>query len=446
MLWKVDMMKQAVEAGLVSEDVPLAFFWNLTEFQKQIQELKAAFPSHWLHTVATKANPLQRIILAAREAGAGAEGASIGEMTLAMNIHEPANIMLDSPAKTKREIYTALCAGVGLTLDNESELERVAKIRDTVIAEGRAITSVMGIRINPQIGTGRIATFSVSKKYSKFGVPIERREALLAAYRNYPFLNMVHVHAGSQSYTLEQIAGAIRIAVDFANEVNAERAAEGKPPQVTVIDIGGGLTVNFATEENTPSFAEWRKVLEEHVPELFTGEVYKKVITEYGRRLLAKQGVIVSRIEYTKVAGGRRIVLQHAGADVCVRTVYRGEAWPLRISAFNTSGNYLPPASEEELKTILPADVAGPCCIEDTLTPNLRNLPEVHEGDYLMIHDTGAYFHSSWSYYNCRLAPALYCFYEPREGEKIHFETIRPMGTLDECLSFFQTTGDAKRN
>lgn len=60
--WKVRVMREVARQGLITEDSPLAFLWNLTEFQRQIQEAKDAFPSHFLHTVASKANPLIRIM------------------------------------------------------------------------------------------------------------------------------------------------------------------------------------------------------------------------------------------------------------------------------------------------------------------------------------------------------------------------------------------------
>jgi diaminopimelate decarboxylase len=45
----------------------------------------------------------------------------------------------------------------------------------------------------------------------------------------------------------------IRKCVDFALEVN--RLVEHQ--QITTIDIGGGLPVNFRTEADTPAFDTW---------------------------------------------------------------------------------------------------------------------------------------------------------------------------------------------
>jgi len=47
-------------------------------------------------------------------------------------------------------------------------------------------------------------------------------------------------------------------------------------------------------------------------------------MTEFGRAVVAKCGVIVTRVEYTKISGGRQIALAQAGADLFVRC---GRGW-----------------------------------------------------------------------------------------------------------------------
>lgn len=310
--------------------------------------------------------------------------------------------------------------------------------------DGALPTSLIGIRLNTQIGAGAIVTHSVSKPWSKFGVPAtELRAEVLAAYAARPWLNCMHVHAGSQTYSLRQLASAIEIMLSFAAEVNASAVARGLAKQIATVDIGGGLPVNFASEENTPAFADWAAELRASCPALFTGEY--NVITEQGRRYLAKQGFIASRVEYVKQAGGRRVLLQHAGADIAVRTVYKPEVWPLRVTALRADGSPFPPA-DDSTELLLPADVAGPCCIDDVIAPSQRPLPPAQQGDLVLFHDTGAYFHSAWSYYNCRQAPALYCFTETFKADgtvdeeaEIKLELIRPAATVEETVEFFMT-------
>jgi diaminopimelate decarboxylase len=429
------------------------FVWNMTDFRRQLRELKSAFPSNFLHTVATKTNPLEKIMEIASEEGIGAEAASLGELMMALKVHKPENIVFDCPSKTMKDIEITLKSGVGFTLDNLGEVGRVDAILNKLKLTP---TQPIGLRLNPQIGLGTLATYSVSKPYSKFGVPItEEFNDVKQVYLQRKYMNMIHVHAGSQSYTMEQISVAIRRVLDLALDINKSAGYQ----QIKTIDIGGGLCTNFSTETNTPSLHDWANVLKEQCPELFTGEF--KVITELGRRLLAKQGFVISKIEYVKTAGGRRVLLQHVGADVAVRTVYKPQNWPLRVTLFGADGQTLHPQQDELLSgELLYADIAGPCCIDDVLAPNLRPLPACNSGDLVLFHDTGAYYHSAYSYYNMRQVPALYSFEEPphwtqdtdvilRDGVlgkdikdhngEVKFDLIRPQGSIESVLDFFTT-------
>lgn len=70
------------------------------------------------------------------------------------------------------------------------------------------------------------------------------------------------------------------------------------------MDIGGGLSVNFLSEENKPTFEDYADALRKYAPLVFK---FPKIITEFGRSIAAKSGWFGSRIEYTKQAGGRTI-------------------------------------------------------------------------------------------------------------------------------------------
>jgi diaminopimelate decarboxylase len=89
--------------------------------------------------------------------------------------------------------------------------------------------------------------------------------------------------------------------VNLAMEINK---ALGRR-QIKNIDIGGGLSVNFDDERDETdvaiTFNQYADMLRKSCPALFTGEY--RVFTEFGRRINAKPGFIVSRVEYNKDAG-----------------------------------------------------------------------------------------------------------------------------------------------
>lgn len=100
---------------------------------------------------------------------------------------------------------------------------------------------------------------------------------------------------------------------------------------VSIIDIGGGLPVNFGSDENFPTFQDYQyKSCVKKFPSLFSGKY--ALVTEFGRAMVAKAAIFVSRIEYVKENGGRRMIQQHVGADLAVRTVWQPEHWPLRMT------------------------------------------------------------------------------------------------------------------
>ena len=76
--------------------------------------------------------------------------------------------------------------------------------------------------------------------------------------------------------------------MDFVKEIES---ATGR--LLASIDIGGGLSSSYTTPEEPGEFTfhKYRKLLDENVPELFSGKY--KIITEFGRSLLLKVGIMV---------------------------------------------------------------------------------------------------------------------------------------------------------
>jgi diaminopimelate decarboxylase len=54
------VLKHALSKQVISEDHPLVLFFDLIAFRHAIKELLEAFPSHFFHTLAVKANPTLR--------------------------------------------------------------------------------------------------------------------------------------------------------------------------------------------------------------------------------------------------------------------------------------------------------------------------------------------------------------------------------------------------
>ncbi|SFJ27744.1 diaminopimelate decarboxylase [Amycolatopsis sacchari] len=391
------VVRAAVEQDVLGPGQPVAGFLDVPGLLGSVRDLFAAFEQvPVLHTFAAKAAALVPVLRLLADAGMGCEVASPGEYAQAAAAgFDPGRIVFDSPAKTRAELAHALSLGSAVNADNFAELDRI----DALLATTPS-ASALGLRINPQVGAGSIGAMSTASRDSKFGVPLRDpgvRERVLAAFAARPWLTRLHVHVGSQGCPLELMAEGVRVVYDLAEEIN--RAAGRQ--QVTGIDIGGGLPVNFSSDKTTPTFAEYAALLRERVPGLFDGRY--TLVTEFGRALIAKHGFTAALVEYVKDAGGRRIAVTHAGAQVATRTVFMPESWPLRIQAFGPDGT-------RKQGPVIVQDVAGPCCFAGDMLARGRELPELVPGDLVVLPDTGAYYFSTpWSY-NSLPRPAVHGF------------------------------------
>ncbi|MFJ4964641.1 diaminopimelate decarboxylase [Streptomyces sp. NPDC088729] len=390
-------VRAAVAQGLLSESHPLAGFIDVDGVRSSVDSLREAFAGapEVLHTFAAKASSLVPVLRLLAACGMGCEVASPGELRLALDAgFAPGSIVLDSPAKTREEIRLALALGVAVNADSLDELRRIDGLRRGDSA------SVIGLRVNPQVGEGAIGAMSTATATSKFGVALRdpgAREAILRAFEERPWLTRLHAHVGSQGCPLELIAAGVAQTYALAEEIDERLGVR----QVTSLDIGGGLPVNFADDTVRPTYADYVSALTDAVPALLSGRY--ALVTEFGRSLLAKNGVIGARVEYTKDAGGRRVALTHAGAQTATRTVFMPQAWPLRVGAFGPDGT-------PKDGPALAQDVAGPCCFAGDVVAHGRELPELAEGDFVVLYDTGAYYFSTpWSY-NSLPRPAVYGF------------------------------------
>ncbi len=413
------VFQSACQAGLMDEPHSAVIFYDLTRLKARFDALKKSFPTGTLHAVAIKANPLLRILNRFADWNAGAEAASLPEMHLALRAgFAPAHIVFDSPCKTPAEICFALEKGIYLNVDNLAELARVATLRETV-----ASNSCIGIRLNPQIGLGRIAMTSVAGEYSKFGIPLKPyRPELLAAFARYSWLRGLHVHIGSQGCSPELLIKGIGLVYEFALEVNRQAGY----PQINHFDIGGGLPVAYRATDTDYTMADYAADLAGSCPELFSGHF--RLLTEFGRYLQANCGWTVSRVEYVKPAAELSTIIIHVGADLLLRRCYQPKDWHHDLTVLDAAGRL-------KAGSVAPYAIAGPLCFSGDMIARRVELPEVCAGDFLAIHDTGAYTLGMWSRYNSRQVPRV-IGYEGGNGLP-EFSILKERETIDDVLNFW---------
>ncbi len=411
-----EVLRQLVNHNHLSSDDTSVIVYDLNHIKQRILLLKKVFSTNAIHCAAVKANPLINILKQMNELGTGAEVASLGELFIASKVKFPKQkIVFDSPAKTLTELEVALKAGVAVNADSFMELERIDSILKKIKSKSR-----IGVRINPQVGNGKIKITSVGGNYSKFGVPIKQyKNKLVQAFVKYPWLTGVHVHTGSQGCSVKLLLKGLKTVYDFAEEVNSEFNKK----RIEFFDMGGGFPVSYSKEIKPLSMAEYASQIKKNLPKLFDGSYL--LVTEFGRWIFANSAFTASRVEYVKRDEKINTAMIHVGADLFIRRTYHPRDWHHEFSVYNIEG---------KLKKGVDANkyvIAGPLCFAGDVLAKEISLPIINEGDWFVIHDTGAYTLSMVSRYNSRQIPKVVAL----DGEEV--KLIKERETTSSIYKFW---------
>lgn len=348
--------------------------------------------------------------------------------------------MFDSPCKSIPEIKYALRNRVMLNMDNMQEMQRVKQIVATM-SPAQLEGCVIGLRINPLVGSGEVAELSVSTRQSKFGVicPVDEsssdaadeRAAVIKALVKNQFVNAVHVHTGSGGMNLSQMAEGAAGAGKLALEVNALRGADA--PQIEVVDIGGGLPVAWGKCEEDPTFQDYSDAIREQCPELFDGTSFRRIVTEMGSVMNSRFGFFSSVVEVTKPTDDGQIVMIHAGSEQFMRASYAGHmrgGHP--VSVYDKDGQT---KSDGDSKIL--HDIAGPLCFAGDIVAARVSLPEVVVGDIVVLEEAGGNTHSLRTTHCSRRAPPIYGYQAGSDGhdDGLEFTLLSKGGSYEEALA-----------
>ncbi len=411
------VLGKAIKNKLLNDDNSSLILYDLDYLKKRIKNLQKVFPSTTLHAVAIKSNPLPVILGYLKRLDVGAEAATLPEVYLAERSgYTSEDIVFDSPAKTHKDIEYVLKRGYHINADSINELERI----DRLITDFD-IKSTAGLRINPQTGTGDIHMTSTAGIYSKLGVPLDEKKTLIEEYYvKYKWLNGVHLHIGSQGYSVDQLVQGIKKVYDFIEEINPSINH-----RIKIFDIGGGLPVAYEKNQEDPSIQEFADKLQKNCPHLFTDKY--KIITEYGRYIHANSGWVASRVEYIKTSDDINTAIIHIGSDLLMRRCYFPEQWHHEISVRDKQGR------EKKNKPVT-YTVVGPLCFQGDIIAQDIELPELEEGDYVIIHDTGAYTLSMWNRHLSRQIPLTMGYFN--KGNK--FILIKEKESVEDIYTFWK--------
>ncbi len=363
--------------SIVNEVGTPAYVYSLARIRNNLGRLKAALaPVHARLHFSVKANGNLDVLRTLREAGAGFDCVSGGEIFRAVKAGAAAeDIVFAGVGKTRAEIEYAINSGVGwINAENLGELAHI----EAMAAEAGLQAVQVALRLNPQVTANTHPYMATGHGAAKFGLTADVIRQVLNDQRRYPRLDFagIHLHIGSQlgdsAATLAALDKLLALARDF--------------PQITTINLGGGLPVAYRFGETPPA-------LEPLAAELARRLKPYSVLLEPGRSIVADAGVLVAEVLYVKRQAGQTFVIVDVSMAELIRPALYGahhEIAPLRQTY------------DETIST----QVVGPVCESADVLARDRDLPPLQPGDKIALMTAGAYGMTMASNYNGRPRPA----------------------------------------
>jgi diaminopimelate decarboxylase len=373
------------------EDLPLAslaerfgtplYVYSQSTILRNYERLRATLagiPGMICYSV--KANSHLRILNLLRQAGAGFDVVSGGELARALRAGAaPDTIVFSGVGKTQDEIDAGLAAGIMMfNVESAGEL--------TVIeSRARALQKIgrVSIRVNPDVEADTHPYISTGQMIHKFGVPKDEAPELYRRAARSPHLQVLGVacHIGSQILEVEPFWKALDEILSVARQLAAEGIA------IEVLDLGGGFGISYGAEKPL-DVERMARGLEERLR-----EASLRLVIEPGRTLVGNAGALVTRVLYVKRNQRKNFVVVDAGMNDLMRPALYG------------SYHEIVPARGGVAERLL-ADIVGPLCESGDFFARDREMHDVQPGDLLAVLTAGAYGFVLSCNYNTRPRPA----------------------------------------
>lgn len=331
--------------------------------------------------------------------GSGLDAVSIQEVQLGLKAgFKPQDIIFTPNCVSIEEIVEGVKLGVRINIDNISILEQFGNIYGNKVP--------VCIRINPHILAGGHEKISTGHIDSKFGISSYQ---LPHVHRVVEATNIrvegLHIHTGSDILDVEVFLRGAEIMFDVARSF----------PGLEYIDFGSGFKVPYKPDDYFTDIENLGKDLSKR---------FKKFCKEYGRDitlifepgkfLVSESGYFFARVNVVK----QTLSTVFAGLDTGLNHLIR----PMFYDAYHQVINVSNPKGKLRIYTVV-----GYICETDTFGWN-RKINDVHEGDYLVFLNAGAYCFTMASNYNSRLRPPEVIIHEGKDY------LIRERETLDDIL------------
>jgi diaminopimelate decarboxylase len=342
-----------------------------------------------------------------------------GEIAIAVAGGVPREkILVHGVNKSTADLKSALeCAGT-IVVDNLTELKtlesdsKLSNLRKHALSGTRAPTLQIWLRLLPGVAVHTHHAHTQTGQHdSKFGMT---RDEILEASKfckehNLP-LKGIHFHQGSNFRDPEPLLPAIDMALDIAKEIGFQDEWLFCP--------GGGWGVAYHEDElPNPSIESYVRGIAEAVIEgcQSRGLNLPHLHLEPGRSLVARAGAAIYRVGAIKHRGDKTWILTDGGmADNLRFALYGAKYSCLPVEGLNR---------EKEAKV----SIAGPYCESGDIVIENLPMPELKEGELIVIPVSGAYHLSMSSNYNGARRPEVLMLEEGKVTVMMRRETTEDL-------------------
>ena len=366
-------------------ETPL-YVYHAEKIREQYQKLTTAFKdSNTVFFYACKALTNINILKYVRDLGANVDCSSINEVKLALHAGFPKErVLYTSNGIGFDEIEAAQKLGVIINIDSLSNLEKF----------GRKFghTYPVGVRLRPNIMAGGNLKISTGHDKSKFGIPVDQAEKILALVKQYDLhIADLHIHTGSEIVDADVFVKSIEILFDLIPQFK----------ELKFIDLGGGFKVPYKdgdtetditllTKKVQEAFANHESII--GAPSKGAGGRPLQVWFEPGKFLVSECGYFVTTVNVIKETDAATFVSIDSGFNHLIR--------PMFYDAYHRIENISNPNGTPKRYSVV-----GNICETDTFAWD-RTITEVREGDNLVFYNAGAYGFEMSSNFNSRYKPA----------------------------------------
>ncbi|GAB6189696.1 diaminopimelate decarboxylase [Marinitoga arctica] len=399
------MKKIPFYIGELLKDYPTPFYvYDQEGIIDSVKKLKRAFS--WClfkEYFAVKATPNPYILKILKDNDCGTDCSSLAELYLSEMVGLKSEEILFTSNNTPLEEYKK-----AYDLDAIINFDDIGHIPKFVNKIG--IPKIASIRYTPRNAYG--TEIIGNPLDSKFGMPYEK---LIEGYKFLKNLGVrrfgLHAMIVSNTLDIDLITKNTEIIFKTVDKISRKLNIEFE-----FIDIGGGFGIPYRPEEKEMDITLLSKNIQE-IYDVYFKNFKPKIFTENGRYITGPHGYLITKVLHIKESYKTYIGVDANMANLMRPGLYGPNKAYHHITVLGKSGiqkRY---------------DVVGSLCENNDKFAIDRELPEIEEGDILIIHDVGAHGHSMGFNYNGKLRSAEFLY----DGK--YFKMIRRAETLDDYFS-----------